>query len=135
MENKNTFISLYTSYKLRTMTKIKDIAEVQTGTYLKSSPNPDTIYFQANDFDSEGDIQTTTKPSVSTTDKNRSHFLASNNLLFMAKGYNNFCTIFKEHNVKCVASSSFLVIRIKENRVLPEYLNWYLNLPDRKSVV
>ena len=90
--------------RFKDMVKIKDIVEIQTGIYLKTSPIPDTVYFQANDFNSEGSVLDTTKPSVITTGKSLSHTLATGNLLFMAKGYRNFCTIFKERDTKCVAS-------------------------------
>ena len=111
------------------MINLKDIAEIQTGVFLKPAPNPDTIYLQANDFDNEGVVLPTTKHSVITNKKNQHHILASGNLLFMAKGYRNFCSVFNDCGVKCAASSSFLVIKIKDAKVMPEYLNWYLNLP------
>ena len=39
------------------MVKLKDIATIQTGVYLKSTPSPDTCYLQVNDFDEEGNIR------------------------------------------------------------------------------
>ena len=38
------------------MVKLKDIATIQTGIYLKNAPSPDTCYLQVNDFDEEGNI-------------------------------------------------------------------------------
>lgn len=112
------------------MYKLKDIAEIQTGIYAKASPSPDTVYLQVNDFDGEGVIFDTAKPSISTTAKNKGHYLNAGNLLFAAKGTKNFCTIFTTNKEKCVASSSFLVVRItKSNVAEPTYINWYLNLP------
>ena len=45
------------------MVKLKDIATIQTGVYLKSTPSPDTCYLQVNDFDEEGNIRPTVRPS------------------------------------------------------------------------
>ena len=33
------------------MVKLKDIATIQTGIYLKNAPTPDTSYLQVNEFD------------------------------------------------------------------------------------
>ena len=112
------------------MYKIKDIAEIQTGIYTKASPTPDTVYLQVNDFDADGVIYDTAIPSISTTAKNKGHYLNTGDLLFAAKGTKNFCAIFTGNDKKYVASSSFLVIRIAKSDIAePEYINWYLNLP------
>lgn len=109
---------------------LRNIAEIQSGVYLKTSPSPNVLYLQVNDFDSEGVILSTTKPTVLLEEKNRNHILNYGDLLFAAKGNKNFSTIFTECEYGCVASSSFLVVRItKKDIVIPEYLNWYLNLP------
>src|SRR5574344_1533162 len=111
------------------MYKLKDIAEIQSGVYAKASPNPNTVYLQVNDFDADGIIYNTAKPSIAMTTKNKGHYLNEGDLLFAAKGTKNFCAIFSGNNEKCVASSSFLVIRITKYDIAdPEYINWYLNL-------
>lgn len=110
--------------------QLKDIAEIQSGVYLKPSPSPNVLYLQVNDFDNEGAILSTTKPTALLEEKNRNHILNYGDLLFAAKGNKNFSTIFTKYEYDCVASSSFLVIRIlNKDVVMPEYLNWYLNLP------
>lgn len=114
------------------MILIRDISEIQSGVYLKPAPDPNAYYLQVNDFDNEGNVLHTTKPSVVIDGKNSNHHLRAGDLLFAAKGNKNFCTIIqKEYKVKSIASSSFLVLRIKKkNIVLPEFLCWYLNLSD-----
>ena len=111
------------------MVKLRDITEMQTGIYAKPSLNPETVYLQVNEFDSNGVIYDTAKPSIATSEINAGHYLNIGDLLFAAKGTKNFCTIFPGWDDKCVVSSSFLVIRItKEDIVESEYINWYLNL-------
>lgn len=112
------------------MVKIKDIAEIQSGIYLKVAPNPNVYYLQVNDFDNEGNVLQTTKPTVVADAKNSKHFLKSGDLLFAAKGSKNFCAIIqREYEGNSIASSSFLVLRVNANNtVLPEFLRWYLNL-------
>lgn len=112
------------------MYKLKDIAEIQTGIYAKASPSPDTVYLQVNNFDADRVICNTAKPSITIPSKNRGHYLNVGNLLFAGKGTNNFCVVFTGYDEKCVASSSFLVVRItKIDLVEPQYVSWFLNLP------
>ena len=51
------------------MVKLKDVATIQTGVYLKSTPLPDTCYLQVNDFDEEGYI----RPTVRIVEIGRAH--------------------------------------------------------------
>lgn len=110
------------------MTKLKDIAIVQTGVYLKPSPGANTLYLQINGFDSNGDLHPNQKPSILLNDPNSRYILKEDDLLFSAKGTNNFCTIFHTQQYKAVASSSFLIIRITDKMlILPSYLCWFFN--------
>ncbi|MGL4853265.1 MAG: restriction endonuclease subunit S [Phocaeicola sp.] len=113
---------------------IKDIAQIQTGVYLKSSPNADTVYLQVGDYDNQGNKIHLLVPTVEVPKKNKHHYLTPNDILFAAKGTTNFSVVFEENEKRCVASSSFLIVRLSDNlTVLPTYLNWYLNLPSTLS--
>mgnify|MGYP001467810142 CR=1 FL=1 len=57
------------------MVKLKDIATIQTGVYLKSTPSPDTCYLQVNDFDEEGNIRPTVRPTTTVSSKAARHLL------------------------------------------------------------
>ena len=107
------------------MVQLKDIATIQTGVYIKPSPNSDTLYLQLSDFDKDGNFIDRIVSYVSIPEKNNKHLLSSKDLLFAAKGSKNICVITPETNKTCVASPSFIVIRIKDKeKILPE---WYLN--------
>ena len=110
------------------MVQLKDIATIQTGVYIKPSPNSDTLYLQLSDFDKDGNFIDRIVTYVSIPEKNNKHLLSSKDLLFAAKGNKNICIITPETNKACVASPSFIVIRIKnKEKILPEYVAWYLN--------
>ena len=112
------------------MVKLKDVATIQTGVYLKSTPLPDTCYLQVNDFDEEGYIRPTVRPTTTVSSKAARHLLTESDLLLAAKGGKNFCAIAPTQLGPCVASPSFLIIRIDNpTRILPEYLCGFLNLP------
>ena len=110
------------------MTKLQDIATILTGVFAKTSPNPNALYLQQSDFDSRGELRDTAQPTIATD--NPKHLLAAGDLLLASKGNNNICVIVPEIGQKCVASPSFLVIRLHDkSAILPEFVAWYLNLP------
>lgn len=118
------------------MVKLKDIATIQTGVYLKSTPSPDTCYLQVNDFDEEGNIRPAVRPTTTIRSKAARHLLTVNDLLLAAKGGKNFCTIAPTQLGPCVASPSFLIIRINDlSRVMPEYLCGFLNLSTTRQIL
>ena len=111
------------------MTRLKHIAKIQTGVYLRPSPVADTLYLQVGSFDTNGNISTKCEPSIALDSEYRNYLLQENDLLFAAKGTNNFCTIFHSQKYNAVASISFLVIKLTaKDRLLHKYLCWYLNL-------
>ncbi len=109
--------------------RIKNVANVQVGVYAQASEIANTIYIQVGDYSSDRELSDGIKPSIEIEGRRQGLFLNTGNLLFAAKGSNNFCAIFRELYCPAVASSSFLTLRIKDkSAVLPEYLCWYINL-------
>lgn len=109
--------------------KLKDIATLQAGLYAQSTPTDNAVYVQVRDFSPDRRITKGIKPSVEVSGRTRNLFLSPGDLLFAAKGNNNFCAVFQELAYPAVASSSFLTLRIKKKDVvLPEYICWYINL-------
>ena len=110
------------------MTKLNNIATIQTGVFAKVLPNPNALYLQQSDFDGNGELRNTTQPTIIVA--NQKHLLTAGDLLLASKGNNNICVIVPEIEQKCVASPSFLVIRLHDkSAILPEFVAWYLNLP------
>ena len=110
------------------MTKLNNIATIQTGVFAKVLPNPNALYLQQSDFDGNGELRNTTQPTIIVA--NQKHLLTAGDLLLASKGNNNMCVIVPEIGQKCVASPSFLVIRLHDkSAILPEFVAWYLNLP------
>jgi restriction endonuclease S subunit len=110
------------------MTKLQDIATIQTGVFAKNAPNPNALYLQQSDFDDNGELCKTTQLTIIAD--SQKHLLTAGDLLLASKGNNNICVIVPEIEQKCVASPSFLVIRLRDkSAILPEFVAWYLNLP------
>jgi restriction endonuclease S subunit len=63
---------------------------------------------------------------------NQNHYLNPGDVLLAAKGSKNFATMFRGH-FSAVASTTFLVSRLRRADILPEYLVWYLNNPETQA--
>lgn len=109
-------------------TRLQDIATVHSGIYAKPDYQGEVYYVQARHFDSDLEFNTQVKPDLKLEGKITKHLLQKGDVLLAAKGNDNFAVQYKGIIKPAVASSMFIVIRIKDSNVLPEYLTWYLNL-------
>lgn len=111
--------------------KFRNIADIRFGSSYMSSEKGGVAYFQVNNLTDDGQLDESQlvyvqeKVTVDAGD-----FLDSGDILLPAKGSKFSSVIVPEHyGDSSVASSSLFVIRTKREGVLPEYLQWYLNLP------
>jgi len=109
--------------------KLKDIASIATGIYEKSSPSGDTFYLQAKHFDDLGEFRfdALLSPEINMNDKLERHLLAEGDVLLTAKGDNNKACLYRNNIGQAVASSTFFVIRLTAQDILPRFLQWYFN--------
>jgi len=110
-------------------TTLKNIASIQTGVFAKPAHNGDIVYLQARHFDENGLLLGELHPDLMADDISEKHILKIGDVLFAAKGTKNFAAAFEDHFPVSVASTSFFVIRLQNEIVLPQYLAWYLNNP------
>lgn len=118
--------------------RIAEIAKIRTGVYAKPSLSGTTRYLQARDFDVFGQLDPRLKPQLMPKGELEKHLLIDGDILFAAKGINNFATVFRSDVGPAVPSSSFFLIRILEqvrSLVLPEYLAWFINTPRSQSLL
>ena len=109
---------------------LREICSIQTGVYGKTSPSGNAIYLQLRHFDEYGNLDVRLKPDFAVDSAHWNHLLQDGDILFSAKGVRNTALTYKPHFGHAVASSSFLVIRLKKSGIiLPEYLAWYINHP------
>ncbi|MFT4221899.1 restriction endonuclease subunit S [Dysgonomonas sp.] len=115
--------------------KLSEIANIRSGVFLSQNLDGNIRYLQIIDFDNEGMLN----PRMETTpmvlfEKNISgHLLKQGDILFSAKGDNNYSVVYQEKNIQSVASTSFIIIAIKneyKSQILPEYICWHMNKPD-----
>lgn len=110
-------------------TVLKNIANVQTGIFARTVPVGDIVYLQVRHFDENGQLITTLHPDLMAEDISEKHLLRSGDILFAAKGTKNFAAVYESKNPAAVASTTFFVLRIHDNIILPGYLAWFLNNP------
>jgi restriction endonuclease S subunit len=108
---------------------IKEIASIQSGLFAKPSGLGELVYLQSKYFDGNGHLTSTLHADLSSNKISHKHLLKDGDVLFAAKGYKNFATIYEAHNQPAVASTSFMVIRPNQTKVNSSFLAWYLNSP------
>lgn len=114
-------------------TTLQDIANIQTGLFAKTVTKGDVVYLQAKHFDENGKLMYTLEPDLTADNGTNKHLLKPGDILFAAKGTRNFAAVYESHHPPSVASTSFFVIRLRVNNVLPQYLAWFLNHPDTQK--
>lgn len=114
--------------------KLSEIASISSGVFVKTKSQnlgvgkPNVVYVLASDV-KEGAL-CELKPNVCVTDlaKLEKHKLLDGDVLLIAKGTPKAVVCKRDGGEPVVASTAFVVIRISESdRVLPEYLCWWLN--------
>jgi len=117
-------------YKSNTNTKekvrLRDVAEVLSGVYMKNSPAGDVFCLQVKDLIMSSPETTATR--IEYIPKLEGYMLKRGDLLFAGKGTTYMCKMFNL-DIPAVASTTLYSIRLRSNIITPEYLCWYLNHP------
>jgi restriction endonuclease S subunit len=109
---------------------LKHIAFIQTGVFAKPVKEGQIVYLQSKHFDENGILRSCLYPDLKAESISEKHILQNGDIIFAAKGTKNFAALYESKNKPAVASTSFFVIRLNEDfqdKVLQEYLTWYLN--------
>lgn len=117
--------------------KLHDIAEIKTGITFRNrlldNLDGEVEVIQMRDVNSDLSISDRLV-RISSEQIKTKHFLQTGQLILLAKGkYTKACMVSTSEK-KRVISSAFFSIRVKPTqKVLPEYLQWFLNLPQSES--
>lgn len=106
--------------------KLKCVANVLSGVYLRPSPTGTIAYLQVRDLQMQIPEKTTDK--VDFVPKLRTYLLQKGDLLFAGKGNNYLCKIF-DLDIHAVPSTTLFIIRPTSDLISSEYLNVLLNIP------
>ena len=132
------FILIFVIVVLKNKMKLKlaDISSIQTGLFAKPIAEGEVVYLQARHFDENGQLVSSLHPDLKAEGISDKHLLQPGDVLFAAKGTKNFAAWYESDNLPAVASTSFFVIRLNEsfqNKILPEFLVWLINLPNSQN--
>jgi restriction endonuclease S subunit len=117
--------------------KLHEITDIKTGITFRNrlldNLEGEVEVIQMKDVDAEGTISENLV-HISADLVKPKHLLQAGQLILLAKGkYTSACLIEKSTK-KLVISSAFFSLKIKQGqRVLPEYLKWYLNQPEARN--
>lgn len=110
--------------------RLSDIAQIQFGYYDTPSEAGELYYIQAKHFDDSGEFTRFDESFIPLDDKSRKHILQPGDILLAGKGYRLFAWHYEGQPSPAVASTLFFVINVKDKKkLLPAYLNTFLNLP------
>lgn len=114
-------------------TLIKDITNIQTGVFARPLDKGELVYLQSKHFDENGKLLGELHADLFGNGISEKHLLKDGDVLFSAKGTKNFAAVYENQNPAAVASTSFFVLRPAKNKILPEYLSWFLNHPETQK--
>jgi restriction endonuclease S subunit len=110
--------------------KLNQIARVFTGQTFRGKVNSSAdgviSVIQMRDIDFDSLEITNTAQKIHKEEISSNQLLQPNDILFLAKGNNNMAVIYHE-GYPAITTSLFLVIRLIDQSILPEYLVWVLN--------
>ncbi|MBW6479375.1 MAG: restriction endonuclease subunit S [Bacteroidales bacterium] len=111
--------------------KLKNIATINSGysfrTKILNNPAGNTYAIQMRDI-SDDKSRIFNEPQKIDGEKiNKKHLLRKDDILFMAKGSNNFAVCYDELFKPAVAASAFFVIRVSSDKVVPGFICRYIN--------
>lgn len=106
---------------------IKDITNIQTGLFAKPAGIGEVVYLQSKYFNESGQLTSVLYPDLKSEGISDKHKLKDGDVLFAAKGTKNFAVVYIKQNTPAVASTSFFIVRLKNEEVLPQFLAWFLN--------
>jgi len=114
-------------------TLIKNVSNIQTGLFAQPAGKGDAVYLQARHFNESGELVSVLYPDLKDDYISDKHRLKPGDVLFAAKGTKNFAVVYEDDYPPAVASTSFFVIRITDDTLLPKYAAWFLNHPDTQE--
>ena len=113
--------------------KLKDIAVVSSGITFRSRLQPlaagNLRIVQMKDLGDDNRVHVGDVMRVEYKMPKRSHFIQVGDLVFRSRGQTTTAAILNADCDNAVVAAPLLRIQVRRERVLPEYLLWYLNHP------
>lgn len=112
------------------MTNLKDVATIRSGYLFRERIKPDAsgqyLVVQVGDVTPDSGFLDNSLVRVSLPDVKRSQILETGDVLFISRGPRKQAIAIPWQIENAIATSQFYVLRPDE-KVLPEFLAWYIN--------
>lgn len=119
------------------MAKLSEIAEIKAGysfrNAVSSIENGDLPVIQFKDVNSL-ELKDLSKCALISSQKIKDSSLLKYNDILLSNRGNYKSTVFKSDK-KCIASGVFFIIKVKNKKILPEYISTFLNLSEGQKVL
>ena len=116
--------------------KLQDIALVQMGLSFRSRIEPDAegnvAVIQMRDL-TEDKLDYRTLTTSNITGINERHLVQCKDLIFRSRGKTTTATIVDRELGRAVVAAPLFIIRATSEKVLPEYLYWFINLSSSQA--
>lgn len=118
--------------------KLSDIVHIRSGMIVPKTANNDENQLTeafvrmigTSDYDEDLNLRTDLEANVLFKAAIEKNFLKDGEVLFNSKGRRFFAALFNNEYPYTIASASFLVLTIKDSKIRPDFLVWYLNHPE-----
>ena len=118
---------------------LKELVYIQIGYQArgKISQDPGGLYriIQSKDFDEKVALK---KESIYqfTPERNpKKYRVQKGDVLFLSKGHKNSAFAISEPLENTIATSNYFILKITSDKLIPEYLAWYINQPPAQSFI
>ncbi|HCL81908.1 MAG TPA: hypothetical protein DHW81_06735 [Nitrospiraceae bacterium] len=112
---------------------ITDIATVQIGYQFRERIEPVSdgthSVIQIRDFDDNYILNPSKLVRVKIDKLSENYIVNKGDVLFLSRGHKNWAAPILEALEDTIAVSHFFIIKLHNEKVLPEYLAWYINQP------
>jgi hypothetical protein len=111
--------------------KLADVARIDSGYHfrgrIKNDPEGPVAVIQTKDFSDNLKLIPDGLVRIVPESKVAPYEVESGNVLFLSRGENPWAVAIGELPLTCIVPSSFYILRLDRDRILPEYLAWFLN--------
>ena len=111
---------------------LNQICNFRFGTSTSVSSVGDVACVQGRDFNEDGIYINKELQYIKESSLKYAHFLKAGDILFSTKG-RLFATVWQGQVPNIIATGTFIILTVKDNSVLPEYLALYLNSKKAKK--
>lgn len=112
---------------------LSELADIQLGypfrSRLEPDPKGDVFVIQMKDIDDACLLHTEGSVRIALPKRGDHHLLRSGDLLLRSRGRSNGVALVPEDLPPAILAAPMIRIRPDTSRVLPAYLNWFMNAP------